>query len=155
MKMSSRTGNAVVLALGALICCGFDSPQGCQPNQNERIGPSGAEVGAAIAGVAVVVVGTIVLIDVNHNHHNIKGCVLNGPNGLQVQDGDKTYSLMGVTADIKAGDVVRVHGDRAKRTKASPGAAFVVEKVSRDYGPCKTVPTAPAGTTSAAATPGP
>jgi hypothetical protein len=155
MKMSSRTGNAVVLALGALICCGFDSPQGCQPNQNERIGPSGAEVGAAIAGVAVVVVGTIVLIDVNHNHHNIKGCVLNGPNGLQVQDGDKIYSLTGATAQIKAGDVVRVHGDRAKRTKASSGATFVVEKVSRDYGPCKSLPAPPAATAPVAATPGP
>jgi hypothetical protein len=53
----------------------------------------------------------------------------------------KTYALAGETANIKVGDLVRFHGTMRKKVKGSTGAqTFTVEKISRDYGPCKLNP---------------
>lgn len=139
--MRHRSLNALTLTLSALLCCGADSSS-CNTSQ-ERIGPSGAEVGAAIAGVAVVIVGAVVLVEVNHSHHTLKGCVLSGPTGLELRtDDQKTYALSGTTANLKAGDQVRLHGSRVKHSKAIPGdPAFLVETMKKDYGPCKALAT--------------
>jgi hypothetical protein len=101
------------------------------------IGPSGAQVYGAIAGVAgVAVVGTI--LAVNHSHHTLKGCAFGGPDGLRLQAGDsKIYNIEGDTAAIKAGDSVKLHGSRVKQAKDYSGnQAFKVEKLSKSYGPC-------------------
>jgi hypothetical protein len=134
--------------LTAFLCCGATAPQGCQPSGH--IGPSGAEVaGVGIAAGAAIAV--VVLIEVHHVHHTMKGCVFAGPNGLELQtQGDgKTYALAGDTAKIRAGDLVRFHGSKVKKAKDSTGdQTFSVEKISRDYGPCKSGPRPPANSTN-------
>ena len=135
-----RTQKMVAIALASLVCCAA-GPTGCTDSlKNDKIGfgPSGGQVAAAAIGVGAAVVVTVVLI--NHSHHTMKGCVSSGQNGLQVQtQGNmKTYALAGDTANIKVGDLVRFHGTKVKKVKDSAGdRTFTVEKISRDYGPCK------------------
>jgi hypothetical protein len=146
--MNRRAGIISFAALGSLLLCGSTAPAAC----HEQIGPSTGEVVGAAAGiVAVVVVGTVVLVDVNKSHHTIKGCVTNGPNGLEVRNDkdNKTYGLTGVTANVKPGDVIQVHGSKEKNQKDAGGNQdFMVEKMSRDYGPCKVQLAAPATATN-------
>lgn len=131
-----------------LFCCVTVASTGCTSglkNSDFKFGPSGGQVAAAAIGVGAAVVVTVVLI--NHSHHTMKGCVSSDQNGLQVQtQGDvKTYALGGDTANIKVGDLVRFHGTKAKKVKGSAGnQTFTVEKVSRDYGPCKVISGQPA-----------
>jgi hypothetical protein len=143
--MNRRDGLISFAALGSLLLCGSTAPTSCQP---EKIGPSTGEVvGAAVGIAAVIVVGTVVLVDVHKSHHTIKGCVTNGPNGLEVHNDkdNKTYGLTGVTANVRPGDVIQVHGSKEKNQKDAGGNQdFMVEKMSRDYGPCKVQLAAPA-----------
>jgi len=145
----------VAIALASLIGCVAVSPTGCANGvQNTKIslGPSGADLAAAVVGVGAVVVGTVVIIKVHNSHHTVKGCVFSDPNGLQVQsEGDlKTYALTGETSNIRVGDLVRFHGTKLKKVKSSPGnRIFVVEKVTRDYGPCRLAPGHTANTPNA------
>jgi len=139
-----RTEKMVAIALASLVCCVAVGPTGCTngPGQSSigRIGPSGGQVTAAAIGVGAVVVGTVVLIEVHHSHHTVKGCVFSGQNGIEVQTqgGMETYALAGETANIKVGDLVQFHGTKGKKVKDSAGdRTFTVEKISRDYGPCK------------------
>jgi len=136
--MNRRTGIVCFVILGSLLTCGSTAPPGCA---TESIGPSKGEVVGAVVGiVAVVVVGTVVLVEVNKSHHTIKGCVTAGPNGLAVhtEGNGKVYALTGVTANVRVGDVIKVHGSKQKGQKDSVGDQdFAVEKISRDYGPCK------------------
>jgi hypothetical protein len=129
-----------MVALSSFLLCGFQqSPTSCKSSGS--IGPSNAEViGVAVAVGAVIVVGTVVLVEVHKSHHTIKGCVTAGPNGLQVEnDSDKKiYSLTGVPANVKAGDIVKVNGNKEKKAKGSTdNQQFVVAKMSKDYGPCQ------------------
>jgi hypothetical protein len=104
------------------------------------LGPSGAEVAGVIVGVGALI-GVGVAVEVNHSHHIVKGCASTGPDGLELQTGARTYLLSGATADIKPGDMVRVHGSRVKQSKHSTAnQTFFVEKLNKDYGPCKSSP---------------
>jgi hypothetical protein len=106
-------------------------------------------VGGIFGVAAVIVVGTVVLVEVNKSHHTVKGCVTAGPDGLAVhtEGNGKTYALTGVTANAKVGDVVKLHGSKQKGQKDSAGDQdFKVEKMSRDYGPCQTVLASPPAT---------
>jgi hypothetical protein len=140
----------VAIALASLVCCVSVGSTGCTNglnNKNFSFGPSGAQITAAAIGVGAAVVATVVIIEVHHSHHTLKGCVSSGQNGLQVQtQGDtKTYALGGDTANVKVGDLVRFHGSRVKKVKGSAGnQTFTVEKISRDYGPCKVSSGSPA-----------
>lgn len=134
-----RAGTVVAMAVVSLICCGFAAPTTCNTS-NERIGPSNAEVAGVAVGVGGGIVAAVVLVEVHHSHHTLKGCVFSGPNGLEVQtqNDKKTYTLAGETASIKAGDMVRFHGSKVKKVKDSSGdQTFTVQKISKDYGPCK------------------
>lgn len=115
----------------------------CQPNdpscRNVSFGPSGAEV-AGVAIGAGAVVATVIAVEVHHAHHTLNGCVSNGPEGMQLHDGSgtKTYVLSGNTANITAGNKVRLHGTKSKQAGHSTGnPTFLVERESKDYGPCK------------------
>jgi hypothetical protein len=69
----------------------------------------------------------------------VKGCVSAGPSGLLVhnESDNENYALVGITANTKVGDRVRLHGSKDKKTKDSAvDRTFVVEKITRDYGPC-------------------
>ena len=135
----SWTQRVVAAALASLVCCAA-GPTGCtnMPIQSSGgFGPSGAQVTAAALGAGAAVVGVVVLV--HHSNHTRKGCILSGPNGLEVQvPGDpRTLDLTGLTANAKAGDVYRLHGSMMKRSKHGSGnRTFVVEKVGKDFGPC-------------------
>ena len=138
--MNRRAITLPVICIASLLLSGATT-QSCntasQPSSS--IGPSKGEViGVAVAAVAVVAVGTVVLVEVHNSHHTIKGCVTTGSAGLQVHDADNThtYNVTGVTTGVKVGDVVRLHGDKEKKKKGDPGQGFVIQKISKDYGPC-------------------
>lgn len=141
--MHRRTGIVSMIALSSFLLCGATAPTQCK----DQIGPSTGEVvGIAAGAVAVVVIGTVVLVHVHNSHHILKGCVTSGPGGLEVlnESDKKTYALTGVPANVKVGDIVRVNGSKDKKAKDSAGnQEFIVEKMSRDYGPCKTALAAP------------
>ena len=143
--MNRRIGIVSMVALSSFFLCGMQStPTGCTNTNQGHIGPSNGEVvGIGVGVIAGVVVGVVVLVEVNKSHHTIKGCVTNGPNGLEVQNESdkKTYSLLGVPSNVKVGDIVKVHGNKEKKEKGSAASQeFKVEKMSRDYGPCKLSP---------------
>jgi hypothetical protein len=138
--MNRRMGMVAMAALAPILLCGSTAPQGCQPQ------PQPSHTGAEVAGVAIgagVVIGTIVLVEIQHSHHTIKGCVSAGANGLEVRDDRdmKNYKLVGLTENTKVGDRVKLHGSREKHSKDSiVDSTFTVEKMNRDYGACKVNP---------------
>ncbi len=70
----------------------------------------------------------------------VKGCADPGSDGLVLKtDSDQqSYRLIGLTAGLKPGDRVKVTGKKKKNPKGETGPQrFLVEKVSRDYGPCQ------------------
>jgi len=139
--MFRRTGTVSLALLGFFLLCGDTAPATCND-------PPPSHTGAEAAGIAIVagvVIGTVVLVHVHNSHHNIKGCVVAGPAGIQIHsDGDqKTYTLVGDT-NVKVGDLVRVHGSKIKKTKDNKDdETFAVEKLNKDYGPCKASPAKP------------
>lgn len=133
----------VAAALTSMLSCSFLPLSGCKGTGNFNIGPSNGEVAGVIIGAAVVIGGTTaILIHVNHSHHQVKGCVSSGPNGLEVQTEDnKTWLLTGNTPNVQAGDLIKFHGTKLKQPRHSTGnPTFEVEKISKDYGPCKATP---------------
>jgi hypothetical protein len=133
---NQKFGILAIAALAPLCFCGATSPTGCQPQPK----PSNAGIYATAAAIGGgIVVGAIILVEVNKSHHTVKGCVTSGPSGLLVRNesDNQNYALVGVTANTKAGDRVKLHGSKDKKTKDSAGdRTFVVEKLTRDYGPC-------------------
>jgi hypothetical protein len=155
--MFRRTGTVSMIVLTAYLLSGATSPQQCNTS-NQSLGPSEGEViGAAVAVVGVVVIGTVVLVEVHNSHHTIKGCVTMGPSGLQVEDSgnQKIYTVTGVTTGVKVGDVVRLHGNKEKKKKGDPDQGFVIEKISKDYGACKVTAVQAASTAATPAKPAP
>lgn len=69
----------------------------------------------------------------------MQGCIFSDADGLKLRTGDaKVYTLEGDVAKIKVGDRVKFHGSKVKKTKggSTGDQVFVVEKLSKDYGPC-------------------
>ena len=131
--------------MAAILCTGASSPSGCNNSSSglANIGPSNGEIiGAAVGIGAVVAVAIIVPVEISRSHHILTGCVVTGPNGLELQTSDsKTYSLEGDAAGIKVGDKVKLHGTKIKKTKESTGpGVFKVEHLNRNYGPCPVAP---------------
>jgi hypothetical protein len=130
-----KLGFIAMAALAPFFLCGATSPTACKQQQ-----PSNAGIYATAAAVGGgIVVGAIILVEVNKSHHTVKGCVSAGPNGLVVRNesDNENYNLVGVTANTKVGDRIKLHGSKDKKSKDSTAdRTFVVEKVTRDYGPC-------------------
>lgn len=146
-----RTKKVVAIALASLVCCVSVGSTGCTNGLNDKnfsFGPTRGQITAAAVGIgAAAAVTVVVIVEVHRSHHTVKGCVSSGPNGFQVQTQDdlKTYALAGDTANITVGDLVRFHGTKVKKVKGSAGdRTFTVEKISRDYGPCKVISGQPA-----------
>ena len=100
------------------------------------------------AGVIIALVGVGALIGVGvyfavHHGHSLKGCASSGLGGLQLlNEGDQqTYALAGDVGGLKAGNRVRISGNKEKPTAG--GRQFVATKLSKDYGPCKIQPSTP------------
>jgi hypothetical protein len=100
---------------------------------------AGAIVGIAAAGVAIGV-GAYYLL----RKASITGCAVSNQNGLELRNESdrQTYMLIGDTGDIKAGERIRVKGKKKKKD-SSAGRTFLVEKLTRNYGPCKALPARP------------
>ena len=125
---ASRRQRIIAFAVfAALVCSGATS---CTRTQ----------VGLSAAAIAAILVGTTVGVTyaVKNSHHTLQGCVFSDANGLKLRTSDaKVYTLEGEAATIKVGDRVKFHGSKLKKTKDSTGdQVFVVEKLSKDYGPC-------------------
>jgi hypothetical protein len=100
-------------------------------------GDAALTIGVIAAAGAAIGIG--VYYAFNHSH-SIKGCVVTGPNGLELQnEGDqRTFLLQGITADVRLGDRVSVKGKKAKNAKGNSGnPTFLVEKLTKDFGVCK------------------
>jgi len=139
-----RLGIAAFAGLTVFLCSGATSPTSCPSGGN--IGPSNGEIiGVAVGAVAVVVVGVVVAVEVNKAHHTLNGCVIAGPNGLELVTSDsRRYALEGDAASIKVGDRVKIHGSRVKKTKDTKGdQVYRVEKLKKDYGPCPAATASP------------
>jgi hypothetical protein len=147
--MQRRNGIIAFAALSSFLLCGATSPTTCNDNA-KPIGPSTGEVvGVGIAVAGTIVVATVVLVKVHNSHYNLKGCVTAGPDGLKLHENGngKSYSLTGVTANVKVGDIIKVHGAKLKHQRDSAGDQdFAVEEIGRDFGPCKAVLAPPPGT---------
>jgi hypothetical protein len=146
--MHRRKGLVAFAALSSVLLSGAGSPSSC--NSNNNIPGTSLTTGQATAilvgSAAAIAVGTIVLVEVHKSHHRIKGCVTAGPSGLLVHnEGDqKVYALTGLTASVKVGDIVKLNGNKEKNQKDAAGDVdFMIEKMSRDYGPCKAALAAP------------
>jgi len=143
--MRNRIGTVSMIGLTLFLCCGQTAPVQCADP------PPPSHTGAEAAGIAIIAgitIGTIVLVHVHHAHHMIKGCVTVGSDTALnvVNEGDqKTYVLEGVTPNIKPGDRFQLHGDRLKKNKNdnTGDQTFMVEKVSKHYGPCTAPPKTP------------
>ncbi len=98
-------------------------------------------VGVALVG-ATIGVGVYYL---TRKSPALTGCASAGGGGLQLQNesDQEPYLLIGDTAAIKPGDRVKVAGKRKKKDAAVVTRTFVVEKLAKDYGPCKLAPAVP------------
>lgn len=96
-------------------------------------------IAGSIAISAAIVVVAVILV-VHYKPATVKGCVVSGANGLELTNSsDKlTYQLLGVTSDIKPGDVVKVKGKK-KLGKGSTPSTFTVKELSKDYGACPAI----------------
>src|SRR5215469_12776803 len=140
MHSIARTISVATFSLLLSGCCGPNDPN-CR---NFNIGPSEGEIIAATVGiVAAVGVTTAVVIEVEHSHHNIKGCIFNSPDGLEIEDAGthKKFMLTGTTSELKEGTLVRIHGSRAKKQGGSKNEqVFVVQSLKKTYGACPVTP---------------
>jgi hypothetical protein len=95
----------------------------------------GVAIGAIGAGIGIGVYYAF------HHGHTLNGCAVSQADGLKLKNNgdDQTYALVGEVSAIKPGDRVRVSGKKTKKS-AGPAPQFVVEQLSKDYGPCPVKP---------------
>jgi hypothetical protein len=142
-SLNRRFGVAAIGALAVLLCSGASTSPSASQSSSGTIGASNGEVvGGAVGIVAGLTAIVVILVEINHSHHTLNGCVFAGPNGLELQTSDsKRYMLEGDAASIKVGDRVKLHGSKVKKAKDTVGdQVFKVEKLNRDYGPCSAAP---------------
>ncbi|GAC1365315.1 MAG: hypothetical protein NVSMB3_13860 [Acidobacteriaceae bacterium] len=74
---------------------------------------------------------------------SLSGCLASSAAGLQLySDGDhQAYALSGELSALQAGSRVRLKGKRSK--DSAKNRKFLVEKVSKDLGPCTAAPATP------------
>lgn len=99
-----------------------------------RIGPSGAQVAGAIAGVAAA---TTLILYFTLRKPTIVGCVesTEGSMSLVNEKDNRAYALTGDHLDLKRGERFKLKG---KKIKGQDGKfTFRVREVGHDYGACK------------------
>jgi hypothetical protein len=122
---------ACFLSLIALVLLSFSRPAAAQ---NQICAQCEAEIiGAAIiVGVAVGVGVGIYLI--HRGHTSLTGCVQQTDSRLTLTaKNGNNYELLNAPTEVKAGERFSLRGHMMK---GSTGAAFRVNRVSRDYGTC-------------------
>jgi hypothetical protein len=135
-KINSIVAKGLICAL--LLVCATKPANANSIPTNSDIVWIGIAIGAIGAGIGIGVYYAV------HHGHSLKGCVVAGPEGLELRSegGQQTYDLVGAVTGIKPGQRVRVSG---KMMKKSNGAErqFLVETLNRDYGVCSILPTTP------------
>jgi hypothetical protein len=132
-ETSAPTGRRLritALALVASLAC--SGTTSCTKTQ------AGLAIGGVAAGLVLTTVGITIAIKDQHDH-TVRGCVYSDAGGFKLRTNDsKIYTLEGEPAALKVGDRVKFHGTKAKKTKADGTGhqVFVVEQLSKDYGPC-------------------
>jgi hypothetical protein len=136
-----KTGRNKILAKAvvcALLVTAATTPAVASiPTQSDAVW-IGIAVGAIGAGI-----GIGIYYAVHHNHH-LTGCAVSRANGLELENkGDQQrYLLVGAVNAIKPGERIRVSGKRVKKM-AGPTPQFLVEQLSKDFGPCPAKPLMP------------
>ena len=100
-----------------------------------------AAIGVGVAAIgAAIGVGIYFLV---RKPPSITGCATPGSDGLTLRNESdaSTYTLVGDTVAIKAGERVRLTGK--KKSDPSGQHKFIVDKVSKDYGACQVASTNP------------
>ena len=113
--------------------------------QSGTIGVSKTDVAWIFVGIAAIGAGVgIGIYYAVHHSHSLTGCAASGANGPELQSkGDRqTYALVGAVSAIKPGERIRVSGKKVKKTPG-PTPQFLVEQLSKDYGPCPANPATP------------
>jgi len=126
-----KAGLRIVPALAAAFALAFTSTHPA----NAQIVSKG-EVAGAVA--AVVGVGAAIGVGIYfavHANHSVTGCTAAAASGLQLQQDQQTWSLVGSIAGIKPGERVRVSGKKQKQSAGAP-RPFLVEKLAKDYSAC-------------------
>lgn len=135
MKCSSRRVLICLLAGSALLT---DVPARASDNFKTM----GHEILAGMIGVGAAL-GVGIGVGVYYGMHPaIKGCIAQGPNGLELTSdkNHQVYQLTGTTTALKAGEVVSVRG-RKKTVKSTPPAeTFRVDKLRKTFGTCSATP---------------
>jgi hypothetical protein len=114
---------------------GISGPIGISKGQ-----ATGIIVGIVAVGVAIGI-GIYLIV---RKGPSLTGCAASNAGGLSLQnEGDQqTYTLIGETAGIKTGDRIRVSGKKKKKDP-SGNRDFFVQKLAKNYGPCKALPATP------------
>jgi len=102
---------------------------GCGCNTEVDAIAVGIGVGGAALGIGVYYA--------IHHGHSLNGCVVTGPNGLELQNqrDQQAYALIGETAAAKPGEHIRISGKKQKTNGGAP-RQFLMEKLSKDFGLC-------------------
>jgi hypothetical protein len=112
-----------------------------KPARADTLKTDATEIIVAIVAVGVAIgVGVYFIL---RRPPSLHGCVTSAPNSLTLlNEADRqTYDLVGDTSAVKDGQIVKVSG---KKKKDSSGKQyFLVEKLSKDYGPCKVATATP------------
>jgi hypothetical protein len=136
VHLSLRYQVAIVLVCASLLAAPM-------PVKADKIVSNG-EIAGAIVGIAAAGVGIGVGAYYLLRKASITGCAVSDQNGLELRNESdrQTYMLIGDTADIKAGDRVRLKGKK-KRKDSSAEPKFLVDRVAKNYGSCGAVPATP------------
>lgn len=101
----------------------------------------GQAVGIVVIFAAVVAAVTVAIYYTIRRPPSITGCAIAAATSLTLQNeaDQQTFNLTGDIAAIKPGNRIRVKGKK-KNKDASGNRTFLVDKLSKDFGPCKAAP---------------
>ncbi len=121
-----------------ILCVTLAKPARAQTGGGKIV--SNSTIAGAIAGVVAGLVVVVFVVYEVTKKKTVTGCVAASEHGLTVTDeADKqSYPLSGNTADVKAGERMKLRGHKVSKKEAGAKTIFwEVEKVDRDLGACQ------------------
>lgn len=96
-------------------------------------------VAATTAAAAIATVAVVASVQHRRKKIVITGCVIAAEKGMRVTDeaDKKTYVLSGDTSGIKAGDRMKLEGNRAKAKNGDKSRVWETKRVIKDFGVCQ------------------